>query len=159
MEPCLDKIRRGSQGQHARSLSTLIAVEVTTSSLSPRVELLQTTIYLSNSGFFFFNILASKPKKLLIELSFYVVYYWMKHLRRVRHRRKQKKYSEYYINCYNIPTEESHILKQTTQKFLLPWFNKSLYLAQTLILRLSIKNGPFTRLSWVNIQEHLTDII
>lgn len=57
MEPCLDKIRRGSQGQHARSLSTLIAVEVTTSSLSPRVELLQTTIYLSNSVFFFLTSL------------------------------------------------------------------------------------------------------
>lgn len=58
MDPCLDKIRRGSQEQYVCSLSALIAVEVTTSSLSPRVELLQTTIYLSNSGFFF-NILAS----------------------------------------------------------------------------------------------------
>lgn len=53
MDPCLDKIRRGSQEQYVCSLSTLIAVEVTTSSLSPRVELLQTTIYLSNSVFFF----------------------------------------------------------------------------------------------------------
>lgn len=51
METSLDKIRRGSQGHHACSLSRLIAGEVTTSRLSPRVELLQTTIYLSNSVF------------------------------------------------------------------------------------------------------------
>lgn len=54
MEPCLDKTRRGSQGQLACSLSRLIAVEVTMSRLSPRVKLLQTTIYLSDSGLFFF---------------------------------------------------------------------------------------------------------
>lgn len=51
MEPSLNKTRRGFQGHRECALSRLIAMEVPMSLPSPRVKLLQTTIYLSDSGF------------------------------------------------------------------------------------------------------------
>lgn len=50
-EPSLNKTRRGFQGHHECALSRLITMEVPMSLPSPRVKPLQTTIYLSDSGF------------------------------------------------------------------------------------------------------------